>query len=423
MAEERIIHDPVYGGMRLTGPVMDLVDVPEVQRLRRIHQLGLANAVFPGAHQTRFDHSLGVAYLIGRLSTELELPEDERDLMLAAAMLHDIGHPPYSHTLEFLMTEYVGMDHVQLGGKLLQGEISACTPQELERLKELGVKTAREILNEKGIDPKEIESLMTGRHEKVYLGQMLNSEVDVDQMDYLMRDAHYTGVALGKIDIDRLLRTIEIRDGKLAISNKGIEAVEGLMTARALMYSSVYFHHTTRAAELMYANAVDRAITDDGPITAENFYRMTDEEMNERLFEIDGYPRSIITRLRYRQLFKPAYTDERATLKPAEIERLSKTYGKWSHVRELQDEIADKASVQKGAVIIDAPLMEIKISEPRLAKVEVPVITGEKLEKLSEVSTLATALKERQTPRYFLRVLTAAKNVEKVAKIAEKTLP
>lgn len=423
MADEKIIHDPVYGGMRLIGPVLDLVDVPEVQRLRRIHQLGLANAVFPGAHQSRFDHSLGVAHLIGRLAGELDLPEEERDLMLAAAMLHDIGHPPYSHTLEFLMIDYIGMDHVELGGAILRGDVSACTPEEAERLKELGVRSAAEILAERKIDPGELTRLLTGKHEKPYLGQMLNSEVDVDQMDYLMRDAHFTGVALGKIDVDRLLRTITIHRDRLAISHKGIDAVEGLLTARALMFSSVYFHHTTRTAELMFANAVDRAISPDGPITRDNFYRMTDEEMNERLYEIEGYPRDIITRLRYRQLFKSAHIDRRGKLGPDEMKALGETYGKWGRVRELQDEIAERAKVPEGSVILDAPIMEIAISEPRLAKVEVPVLTGEKLEKLSEVSTLATALKDRQTPRYFLRVLTAPKHLKKVAEVAPKVLP
>lgn len=418
MVVEKTIHDPVHGSMRVGGLALDLVDTPEVQRLRRIRQLGLANLVFPGANHTRFEHILGVAYLTERLVSELGLPEEEHDLLAAAAMLHDIGHPPYSHTLEYLMLDYLGKNHMELTGDILRGKANICTPEEREKLRDLGIPTVNDVLSEYGVDTRELARLLLGKHQKPYLGQIIHGDVDVDQMDYLLRDAHFTGVALGRIDIDRLMRTLIIYKNHLVIASKGVEAVESLLTARALMFSSVYFHHTTRIAELMFANAVDYALSHEGTVTRDNFYQMGDEELAGCLYEMPGYPRDIIIRLRYRRLFKTAYVEERRELDIEEKRHLVEVYGKWSRVRELQGEIARRSGLSEGEVILDVPVIDISISEPRLERVEIPVLTEKKSVKLSEISPLAKALQERQVPRYFLRVITPAEHVEKVRKAA-----
>ncbi len=422
MVTEKTIHDPVHGSMRVGGLVLDIVDTAEVQRLRRIRQLGLANLVFPGANHTRFEHVLGVAYLTENLASELGLSDDEHDLLAAAAMLHDVGHPPYSHTLEYLMVDYLGKNHMELTGDILQGRASICTLGEQEKLQDLGVPPVGEVLSKHGVDARELARLLLGKHRRPYLGQIIHSDIDVDQMDYLLRDAHFTGVALGKIDVDRLMRILIVHKNRLAIASKGVEAVESLLTARALMFSSVYFHHTTRIAELMLANAVDYALSHGGPVTKDNFYRMSDEELAGHLYEMPGYPRDIVTRLRYRRLFKTAYVEERRELDPGEKKHLLEVYVKWSHVRELQGEIAKKLGLSEGEVILDVPIVDILVSEPRLGKVEVPVLTEKKFVKLSEISPLATALRERQAPRYLLRVAGPAKHVEKIRKAALKVL-
>lgn len=421
-AEEKTIHDPVHGSMRLSGLVLELLDTPEVQRLRGIRQLGFANLVFPGANHTRFEHGLGVAYLVERLGSELDLPEAELNLLLGAAMLHDVGHPPYSHTLEYLMKDYLGEDHMTLAGKILRGKSSICDPDELTKLQKLGVPTAMDVLADHEVDPNELARLLLGKHRKPLLGQIIHGNIDVDQMDYLIRDAHYTGVAHGMIDIDRLMRTLIVHKNRLAITDKGIEAVEGLLTARALMYTSVYFHHAVRIAEMMLANAVEFAIERGGTINQTNFYRITDSELVEGLYSMSGYPRDIITMLRYRKLFKTAYVEGRRELTSAEKKRLVQKYGEWHHVRDLQNAIADEAGVPRGYVILDVPIVDIIISEPRLEKVEVSVLVGKKLVRLSKLSPIAAALKKRQAPRYFLRVVTTDKHVARVKKIASKLL-
>jgi len=419
--EEKTIHDPVHGSMRLSGLVLDLVDTPEVQRLRGILQLGLANLAFPGANHSRFEHVLGVAYLAKRIGDELRLSGDKLNLLLAAAMLHDIGHAPYSHTLEYLMTEYVGKNHVEITGDIVRGKLVVCSGEELE-IRKLKVPSVPEILERHGIDSKEVALLLLGRNRKPYLGQLIHGDIDVDQMDYLLRDAHFTGVALGMIDTDRLMRTLVVNRNRLAILSKGIEAVEGLLTARALMYSSVYFHHTVRVAELMLANAVEFAILQEGPITRDNFYLMTDAELMERLHSMDGYPRDIVMRLRYRQLFKSAYAEQRRELSRTERRQILKRYSGWGRVRELQNQIADKARVPHGHVILDVPFADILIFEPRLEKVEVPVLAEGKLEKLSKLSPIASAIKKRQAPRYLLQVATKPRYVARVRRAAKKVL-
>ena len=424
MVYEKIIHDPVHGGIRLGGLVLDLVDTPEVQRLRSIRQLGLANLVFPGANHTRFEHTLGVAYLVERLGRELKLSKRELNLLLAAAVLHDIGHAPYSHTLEYLMTDYLKKDHMELTGDIILGKTSIYGEDELEKFSMLHVPSVVDVLAKYRIPPNEVAQLLLGKHRKPYLGQIIHGEIDVDQLDYLLRDAHFTGVALGMVDTDRLLQTLTVYNGRLAIASKGIEAVEGLLTARALMYTSVYYHHTVRIAELMLANAVEFAIEQGGErINKDNFYRLTDSELLERLNEIRGYPHEIVTRLRYRQLFKTAYVEERRERSPAEKKRILKKYSGWGRVHELQNKIADKAGVPRGYVILDVPVVDILVSEPRLDKVEVPVLVGKKLVGLSELSPIASALKKRQAPRYQLRIVAAPKYINKIKKVAEKILP
>ncbi|MBS3815797.1 MAG: nucleotidyltransferase, partial [Hadesarchaea archaeon] len=323
---------------------------------------------------------------------------------------------------EYLMTDYLEKGHMELTGEVLRGDASTCTSSEIDVLTDLGAPRIPEVLSEYGINPDETARLLLGEHEKSYLGQIIHSDIDIDQMDYLLRDAHFTGVALGRVDTDRLMRTLTVSEDNLVIERKGIEAAEGLLTARALMFSSVYFHHTTRIAELMLANAVDYALSEDTVITKQNFCRMSDEELSEKLYSVNGYPREMITRIRYRQLFKTAYREERRELGPKEKETIIENYGEWHSIREKQEEIAEKAGVPKGMVILDVPIVDLLISEPRIEKVGIPVKTEDGLSSLSDMSTLAPALRERQTPRYLVRVTSPPKYLSEVKKATSEVL-
>lgn len=417
MGREKTIHDPIHGSLRLEEPFLDLLEVPEVQRLRGIRQLGMAHLVFPGGNHSRFEHSLGVLHLVRRFGGQKGLGREELLLLGAAALLHDVGHPPFSHTLEALMLKHLGKDHVQVGCEVVRGRAhlrdrpSGCLgsmegiPEKLERW---------------GIDPGEVASLMRGRHRRRYLAELLASEVDLDQMDFLLRDAHFTGVALGMIDIDRLLSTLVIRGNRLMILNKGVEAVEGMLTARSLMYSSVYFHPTVRAAELMLANAVEWSIgKGESPM---ELYARTDGELLEELRRLGGYGEEMVLRLKYRQLFKPAREEPRRRLEGRERRLFLKRFGGWDSLLELQDEIADRAGVPRGYVLLDVPLLDLFLSEPRMGKVEIPVLMERGRARLSEISPIADALREGATPRYLMRVLTLPRFAERVERASRKVL-
>ncbi|MEM2899257.1 MAG: HD domain-containing protein, partial [Thermoplasmata archaeon] len=254
----KTIHDPIHGSIKMEGSLLDLLETPEVQKLHGIHQLGLAYLVFPGAHHTRLEHSLGVCHFAKRMAEELNLSKEEKLTVQAAGLLHDLGHGPYSHTLEHVLHMKLGIDHMELTKDIITGKHDSIKDFNDGRYR------IHEILEKAGLDPKKVASLVTGEDnennfelfskestEKRYLAQIIHSPIDADQIDYLLRDSHYTGVAAGTIDNHRLLQTLALHNGELVITKGGINALEGMLVARALMYSTVYFHKTVRIAEGM----------------------------------------------------------------------------------------------------------------------------------------------------------------------------
>jgi len=260
--DHKFVHDSVHGSIRLEGVALALLESPELQRLHSIHQLGLAYLVYPGANHTRFEHSLGTFAVARRMCASLRLDPEEANLVQAAAFLHDIGHLPYSHTLESILHDRFGIDHAEISRRLIKGEVSVLTDRERDILGRF--RSIPDALESHGLDPKEVAGLLEGRFAaepsrlfprqrgrkaldgRRYLSQMMSGPIDADQLDYLKRDSHYTGVAYGVIDTDRLLGTIEVFNGDLVVDRSGLSAVEGILVARALMFSSVYLHRTVR---------------------------------------------------------------------------------------------------------------------------------------------------------------------------------
>jgi HD superfamily phosphohydrolase len=172
----KVIRDPVHDYIEIDELALSLIDSPEVQRLRRIRQLGFSNLVYPGANHTRFEHSLGVYHLTRQLASQVD--EQQQKELLAAALLHDIGHGPFSHATEDIIEKYTRKSHDSVGELLKKSTIA-------------------DVLKEHGLSPISIAAHIRG---ETYPGQILSSEIDVDKMDYLVRDAHYTGVAFGLVD-------------------------------------------------------------------------------------------------------------------------------------------------------------------------------------------------------------------------------
>jgi len=411
-AGNKVIRDPIHGNIRIKGYIAELLESPEVQRLYNIKQLGFAHLVFPGAHHTRLEHSLGAYHIASQISETLNIEDDGRNIVTCAALLHDIGHGPFSHTLESILLEKFGVDHIDLTEELILGEYEIFDSKEKKFIQSPSV---AQILFKNDVDKKEIVNIIRGKtYKKSYLGQILNSTIDVDQLDYLLRDAYYTGVAYGMIDIERLLQTLMIHEDNLTIKRKGVGVVENILMARGLMYSSVYFHKTARIAELMLSKAIEE-IPDPEPF---EFFRMTDAELVSRLKKRGEFQQEIVTRLKYRALFKQAYSasvhdlDEQALGVIRDLEDVT-------YRRQKEQELENAFDIPQGHLIIDIPRPELLMAEPRLHKTDIFVIDRNEIKTLDDFTPIAKAIRSRITPDWIVMIITDEKYRDVVSKKAE----
>ncbi|MCY3630266.1 MAG: HD domain-containing protein, partial [Bacteroidetes bacterium] len=241
-----VLADPVHGFIKIPQKIIQsLLESPEVQRLRRIKQLGMGSLVFPAAEHSRFPHALGAMGLLSGALDNLKakgarIKKDERLAAMAAILLHDIGHSPFSHTLESKLIHDTKHEEISIAlVKRLKSQMGGLLDMEIEMLE--------------------------GNYEKPFFNALISSQLDMDRLDYLCRDSHFTGVAEGRIGVGRILRTLCVHpaDGgsksHLAIESKGVYAVENVLIARRLMYWQVYVHKTVIAADHALVGAIDRA--------------------------------------------------------------------------------------------------------------------------------------------------------------------
>ena len=255
MNNNKIIRDSIHGNIKLDTFFIKLLNSPELQRLYNIKQLGFAHLVFPGAHHSRLEHSLGAYYIASEISKAVNLNEEERDIIKCAALLHDVGHGPFSHTLETIIQNSLNLNHVELTKRIIFGKYDILQSEEKNFIT---YPQLCEILDKEGIDKNLLSNIIIGKNtNKSYLVEILNSAIDADQIDYLIRDAFYTGVAYGIIDLQRFLQTLVIFNDKLVVHKKGVGVIENILMARNLMYSSVYFHKTVRITELMLLKSIE----------------------------------------------------------------------------------------------------------------------------------------------------------------------
>jgi HD superfamily phosphohydrolase len=199
-----------------------------------VRQLGFSFLVYPGANHTRFEHSLGTMHLATILARHLALEQADVQLIAAAGLLHDIGHGPFSHTSEAFLSEFAGHDHHRVDHLLAEPALASA-------------------LEDADLDPAAISALIRGEHP---LADLIHGDLDADRMDYLLRDAHYTGAPYGTVDAERLIQSSILQDGRLGIDEGGVQAAESLLIARTLMRPAVYFHHTSRIATSMLTLAL-----------------------------------------------------------------------------------------------------------------------------------------------------------------------
>jgi len=428
-ASAKTITDTVHGTIRLEPLALGLLETLELQRLNSIRQLGLTYLVFPGANHSRVEHCLGVGHVAGEMAKALGLPDDERKLVQAAGLLHDVGHGPFSHTLEHVLSRELAVDHMHLTQRIITGEDDNVAPEDRAAFPD--VPRIHEVLKAHGVDASAVAALIRGpideggaflmstrprKDSRRYLAQIIHSPMDADQIDYLMRDAHYTGAAHGTIDFPRLLQTLRIHRGELALDRKGLPALEGMLTARGLMYSSVYFHKTVRIAEEMLARAVERS---DAPMA--DIQKMVDHELLNWLVHQGTFQKEIAFRLKYRKLYKRVLASDRDELTDATRSALA-SFKDSEQRRRAEDRIARQAGLSPGQVIIDVPLPELLLSEPRIAKTEVPILDDGSVKPFSKVSPLGRALQVRQVVDWVVMVAAPAEAVDAVRKASESAL-
>ena len=350
--KKKFIRDSVYGDINLNPFEVRIMDMPQFQRLRRIKQLGL---IYPGATHTRFEHSVGTMNLGSKLSEELELEQDEIELIRASALLHDIGHGPFSHVSEGVLS----------------------VPHE-ELTKFVVTQTSMRDLLEEKFDVSEIVDIING---KGYLGPIVSGELDVDRMDYLLRDSHNTGVAYGIIDYERIISNLKLEDG-LILDIKGVQAAEGALVSRYFMYPSVYQHHTTRIVNSMFRRALKK-VFDESIINENEIYRYDDADLIGIFRHCDNnYVNDIMNRLDTRRIMKRVKTIRLDNFKyPEKMYKI-----KPEALRKAEEEIAEDYDIDKDYVFIN-------IAEyPRFDEMKTQVNVDGKLYPLTEISNIIGAL-------------------------------
>ena len=359
-----IIRDPLWDNIRLEPAAASAIDTPAFQRLRYVRQLGHAFLVYPGATHSRFEHALGAYHLTRRALATLDergdlAGVDERECLAVrlAALLHDIGHYPFSHALE----EAGFGSHEQLGARRLrEGELAV-------------------LLHGLGGDwlIERISGLIQGTSDSPLAG-LVSGSLDLDKIDYLSRDARMCGVPYGTVDVDRLLSSlalVEHPDGsrEMGVQEKGVSALESLLFAKYQMYRNVYWHHAVRSATCMFKRAV-RATIAAGGFTPAEIEDATDGTLDALLSRHD--PSGLARALRERRLYKRAL-DLSASVVPDDLPQWI-----WNDVEALEQAehaLARELDLPPGGVLIDYPERESMLS------VDLPLLTrGGTVERLTD---------------------------------------
>ena len=400
------VKDTVHDHIELDGVAAALVDAPAVQRLRRIKQLGTVQLVYPSANHTRFEHSLGVYHLASRALDHLGIEGRRADRIEAAALLHDVGHGPFSHNLEPLTHRRTGKYHDDVGELLATGAVG-------------------DILRDHGLDPGRVADLVAG--EGTY-GPLVSGELDVDRMDYLVRDAYHTGVPYGTVDTERFVRELAFvepdgddsrRDGasggdadgerlRLVLDEGNVQTAESLLLARALMNPVVYTHHVARISKAMLRRAASELL-DATPTTAAELRRMDDHDF---LAAVRDCPATAELSRRYdeRDLYKLAVW--------AEYDDVPDRVREADHATAvgLEREIAAAAGVARDHVVLDVP------PEPTMRESTARVVVSGEVRRLERQSPLVSALRTAQRNQWRLGVYAPGPATDRVGRAAADVL-
>ncbi|WP_418282755.1 HD domain-containing protein [Halorubrum sp. DTA98] len=390
------IKDTVHDHIEIDGVAADLVDTPAVQRLRHVKQLGTVQLVYPSANHTRFEHSLGVYHLARQALDHLDIGGSRAERIEAAALLHDVGHGPFSHNIEALTHRHTGKYHDDVDELLHEGEVGA-------------------VLRDHDLDPSRIAELVAG--EGTY-GALISGELDVDRMDYLVRDAYHTGVPYGTIDTGRFVRELTFTDvdgddatgstPALVLDEGNVQTAESLLLARALMNPVVYTHHVARISKAILRRAASELLS-ASETTATELRRMDDHDLLSALRGC-GETAELCRRYDERDLYKLAVW--------AEYDDVPERVHEADHdaERALEREIASEADVDRDSVILDVP------PEPSMRESTARVTVSGEVRRLERQSPLVSALRTAQRNQWRLGVYAPDADTDRVGRAAAAVL-
>ncbi len=382
----KIIKDSVHDHIEIDGVARDLLDTPAVQRLRGISQLGTVSLVYPSANHTRFEHSLGVYHLACEALEGFGVEGRQAERVRAAALLHDVGHGPFSHNLEDLTYRRTGRYHDDVHALLASGQVG-------------------DVLCDHDLDPNAVADLVAGEGR---FGQVVSGELDVDRMDYLVRDAHHTGVPYGTIDHGRLVRELTFVDDELVLGEGNVQTAESLLVARALMNPTVYNHSVARISKAILRRASERLL-ESGAVDAATLQRMDDHDLIVTLRSHEATS-EFSRRLDERDLYKRAVW--------AEIDDVPGGIIEAGHgaIREFEREIADAAGLDEAHVVLDVP------DRPSMTESTSRVVVNGEIRRLGHQSPLVDALRAAQYSQWRLGVYSPADVRERVGRAAVDVL-
>ncbi|RLG52687.1 MAG: hypothetical protein DRN96_01890 [Thermoproteota archaeon] len=405
----KLIKDPVHGYVPLTEAEIRVIDTQVFQRLRRIQQLAGSNYVYPGATHTRFEHSLGVLHLAGIAGKKLSkyMSEDDVQLIRLAALLHDVGHGPFSHSFEPFLEKKTGLNHEHMSKILVEKT-------------EIG-----DILEDYGFSKSEVSTLCTGMcsSKPQFMNQIIRSAIDVDKLDFVVRDSLHTGAGYGSIDIYRIIYNMDVIEEVLSLDEKALPALETLLIGRMEAFRAIYFHKTSRAVQLMINMALEQV---EDEISREQlldpkFYCSLDDYTTWVLLKKHQKAGKIIERLEARKLLKAAY--ERTMFLR---DRYVVTLFRSEAVRnKLREELSAESGVPIERIIIDTPTLPTVPYHwgPPSEDMRIPLhrrVGGEVIQiESSSISELIDFMKRFMN---IIRVYSFEEDREKVRKAAIRVL-